>query len=63
MCEADAYLIQGEREEKLLENVDTLDIRGQEITIINIFGEQKTMRGRFKSYNAGERKILLERIM
>lgn len=63
MCEADAYLIQGEREEKLLENVDTLDIRGQEITIINIFGEQKIMRGRFKSYNAGERKILLERIM
>ncbi|MDD5204740.1 MAG: CooT family nickel-binding protein [Desulfobacterales bacterium] len=60
MCEANAFLMEQGREEKILDNVDELDIQGEEIRIVNIFGEQKILKAKFKSYSAAERKILLE---
>jgi predicted RNA-binding protein len=60
MCEAHAFVLQDDREVKLLESVDELEIQGDEIRMINIFGEQKIIKGRLKSYNNSERKILLE---
>lgn len=60
MCEAHAYVLADGKEEKLLENVDELDVAGDEIRLVNIFGEQKIIRARIKSYNNAERKILLE---
>jgi predicted RNA-binding protein len=60
MCEAHAFVLQDDREVKLLESVDELEIEGDEIRMINIFGEQKIIKGRLKSYNNSERKILLE---
>jgi len=61
MCEANAFLMEHGKEEKILESVDELDIQGDEIRIVNIFGEQKILKAKFKSYSAAERKILLER--
>ncbi|PKN64877.1 MAG: RNA-binding protein [Deltaproteobacteria bacterium HGW-Deltaproteobacteria-15] len=60
MCEANAFLMEQGREEKILDNVDELDIQEEEIRIVNIFGEQKILKAKFKSYSAAERKILLE---
>jgi predicted RNA-binding protein len=60
MCEAHAFVLQGDREVKLLESVDELEVLGDEIKLINIFGEQKIIKGKLKSYNNSERKILLE---
>jgi len=60
MCEANAFLMEQGREEKILDNVDELDIQGEEIRIVNIFGEQKILKAKFRSYSAAERKILLE---
>ncbi len=62
MCEASVYLVQEGQEEKLLDSVDELSVQGQEIRIVDIFGEQKILRANFKSYRAAERKILLEAI-
>jgi predicted RNA-binding protein len=62
MCEAHAFLIKKDVEEKLLENVDQVDIEGDEIRMVNIFGEQRIIRGRIKSYSASDSRILLEEI-
>ena len=62
MCEAHAFMLQDEQEVKLLANVDELEVHGEEIRLINIFGEQKIIKGKFKSYNNSERKIVLEPI-
>jgi len=62
MCEAHAYLLRNDIEEKLLENVDQIDVEGDEIRIINIFGEQKILKAKIKSYNNTDSKILLEAI-
>ena len=50
MCDTHAYLINGDREEKILDNVDKVEINGHEITMISIFGEQKTLNAKFKSF-------------
>jgi predicted RNA-binding protein len=60
MCEAHAFVLQGDREIKLLESVDEVEINGDEIRMINIFGEQKIIKGKLRSYNNSQRKILLE---
>ncbi len=60
MCEAHAYIIKNNREEKLLENVDQVEIEGDEVRMINIFGEQKILRAKVRSYNGSDGKILFE---
>ena len=60
MCEAHAFILQDDQEVKLLESVDEVEVHGEEIKLINIFGEQKIIRGKFRSYNNSERKIVLE---
>ena len=62
MCEAHAFILQDERELKLLESVDELEVEGDEIRLINIFGEQKILKARVKGYSGSGRKILLEPI-
>ena len=60
MCEAHAFLLKNDKEEKILENVDQVEVEGDEIRMINIFGEQKILKARVKSYNGSEGKILFE---
>ena len=60
MCEAHAFILKDGKEEKILEDVDQVEVDGDETRLINIFGEQKIFRARIKSYNNRERKIILE---
>jgi len=60
MCEADAFLWRDGREEKLLESVDIVHVEAGEVKLINIFGEQKTIRGTFRSYENRPGKIVFE---
>jgi predicted RNA-binding protein len=62
MCEAHAFLLKKDKEEKILESVDVLEVEGDEIRMINIFGEQKILKARIRSYNGTESRILLEPI-
>jgi predicted RNA-binding protein len=60
MCEAHAFILKEGKEEKLLESVDELEVNGDEIRVINMFGEQKIVKAKMKSYHNQEGKILLE---
>jgi predicted RNA-binding protein len=62
MCEAHAYILNNGEEEVLLKNADQVDVEGDEVRMINIFGEQKILKALIKSYDNTERKILLEAI-
>ena len=62
MWEAHAFVLKGDREEKLLENVDQVEVDGDEVRMINIFGEQKILKAKIRSYNSSKNKILLEAI-
>ena len=59
MCEANAFLLNEGEEEKVLENVDEVEVDGDTVHMVNIFGEQKSLKARIKRYNNSEGKILL----
>jgi len=62
MCEAHAFVLKDGEEKKFMENVDTVEVDGNVIRMVNIFGEQKTLKGKIRSYNNTEGKILFEPI-
>jgi predicted RNA-binding protein len=62
MCEAHAFMLREGKEEKVLENVDEVYVDGDEIRMINIFGEQMTLKAKIKSYNNSQGRIVLEPI-
>jgi predicted RNA-binding protein len=60
MCEAHAFILKDGLEEKILESVDLVETEGDEIRLINIFGEQKMLKARLKLYDNRQGKILFE---
>ena len=62
MCEANAFVLIDGKEKKLLENVDLVNMDGDEVKLVSIFGEQKTLKARLKQYNNTEGKIIFETI-
>ena len=60
MCEAHAFILKDENEEMFLESVDLVELEGDEVRLVSIFGEQKTLKARFKLYDNTKRKIVFE---
>ena len=62
MCEANAFVLIDGKEEKLLENVDLVSLGGDDVKLVSIFGEQKTLKAKLKQYNNTEGKIIFETV-
>ena len=60
MCEAHAFILKDGEEEKILESVDLVELEGDEVRLVSIFGEQKTLKARLKLYDNTKRKIVFE---
>ena len=60
MCEAHAFILKDGEEEKVLESVDLVKMEGDEVNLLSIFGEQKTLKARLKLYDNTKRKIIFE---
>jgi len=62
MCESSVYIIKDGKQELLIEDVDFMEQEGDKIKVVNIFGEEKTVKARVKSLSLVDHKILLEPI-
>ena len=61
MCEANAFLSRNGQEELILEGVDVVEPEEDgRFRLVNLFGEQKIVKGRLKSMNLVDHKILFE---
>ena len=60
MCEAHAFILKDGMEEQILESVDEVEVIGDEVRLINIFGEQKIIKAKIQRYSNREGKIVLE---
>ena len=61
MCEADAYLFQNDQEELIMESVDVIEPEADGVwRLVNIFGEQKTVRGRIKSMTLVNHRVVFK---
>jgi predicted RNA-binding protein len=60
MCEITACILKGKQEEKVLESVEKVEVSGDIITLVNLFGEEKSINAKFKSYHADSNKMIFE---
>ena len=61
MCEASAYIIDGESEELIMEAVDTVDPEDGGFNLTNIFGEQKFINGVIYSLSLVDHKVFFKK--
>ena len=60
MCEASAYLIEGEEAKLIMEAVETIEPEDDGIKLVSIFGDQKFLSARIHSLNLVDHKIFLK---
>jgi predicted RNA-binding protein len=59
MCEAAAYWLKNGQEELVMTEVDKIEPEGDNLRIVNIFGEQKVVKAAIHSLNLINHKVLL----
>ena len=59
MCEASAYVLKDGREELILQDVDLIEPEGDNLRLVNIFGEQKVLKANILSLNLVNHKVIL----
>ena len=59
MCEAAAYWLKNGQEELIMSEVDRIEPEGDELRIVSIFGEQKTVKADIHSLNLINHKVFL----
>lgn len=59
MCEANAYVVDGENEEMIMEKVDKVEPEEDGLRLVNIYGEQKFINASITSLALVDHKILL----
>ena len=60
MCDMAAFIVKDGTEEKILESVELVVARGDELALTNIFGDRRTLRARLKRFDNSEGMLLLE---
>jgi predicted RNA-binding protein len=61
MCEANAYIHKDGREELVLESVDLVEPQEDGgFLLVDIFGQQKKVKGRLKSMNLVNHRIVFD---
>ncbi len=64
MCEASAYWIEDGSETLIMESVDIMEPEGADVwCLVDIFGDQKSIRGRIKALNLVNHKVIFEKII
>ena len=60
MCEANAYLVDGDDATLIMEAVDTVEPEGDGIKLVSIFGDQKFIKARIHSLSLVDHKVFLK---
>ena len=60
MCEANAYLLEGDEETLLMEAVDKVEPDDEGIRLVSIFGEQKFIKGHIHALSLVEHKVFIK---
>ncbi len=59
MCEANAYLVDDDSEELIMEMVDKVEPQERGLRLVNIYGEQKFINASIQALSLVDHKILL----
>jgi predicted RNA-binding protein len=59
MCDLKAYVLKNDKEELLLESVNQVRSEGGEVTLRNLFGEEKRIRGEVREVSLVKNRVLV----
>jgi len=59
VCDLKAYVIKNNREELLLESVNQVRVEHGEVTLRNLFGEEKKVRGEVREVSLVKNRIVV----
>lgn len=62
MCEANAYVYDGSKEELFLGEVNKITPEGDLLIVEDIFGDRKLIKGKIKEIILLDHKIVIERV-
>jgi len=60
MCESSVFLIERDGEKLIVENVELVEAHDGQVSLIDLFGDKKEIKGRVKSLSLVDHKILIE---
>jgi len=60
MCESSVYLIEKDGEKLIVENVELVEAHDGHVSLMDLFGDKKEIKGRVKSLSLVDHKILIE---
>jgi len=60
VCDTTAFVVRGGSEEMIFENVDRVELDGDEVTLTNIFGEQRKLSARLRLIDNNAGKLVFE---
>ena len=60
MCDINVFVVKNGVEEKVLENVDLIEEVADGIRLVNIFGEERTLKAKMVLYNNSEKRMLFQ---
>ncbi len=60
MCEMNAYLVTDGHEKEVMQDVAVISVEGENITLTDILGQQKTLKARIRELKLLEHKIYLD---
>jgi predicted RNA-binding protein len=61
MCQSNVYAVERDAETLVLEDVASMRVDGDRITMQTLFGEPVSLEGRIKEINLMKHRIVLER--
>jgi hypothetical protein len=60
MCDVSVFVIRNGAEEKVLDNVDLIEEGADGMRLVNIFGEERTLRAKMVSYNNSAKRMVFQ---
>ena len=60
MCEASAFILEGDNPKMIMEAVDTVEPEKDGVRLVNIFGEQKFLNAQIYSLSLVDNKVFLK---
>jgi predicted RNA-binding protein len=61
MCEINAYIRFAGKEELFLESISKIEVQGDKLSLMSIFGDRKVISGRILEINFQGGKVVMER--
>jgi predicted RNA-binding protein len=62
MCDTNLYLWREGKEELFMESIDLIRPEGETVVVRDIFGEQRTLRARFRETHLSKHRIVFEEL-